>query len=162
MYNNKKCIAVIFDPSYVIHRIDIPMGWIYDIVSNNKDGYIIYGGIDRLCYHVEEYAKIHKIPKERMIRVCIPFNCSREFVSMEITSKWLVELLSLNPDKVYVFRDNNVIGMTSTLIRSCMSRNINVIEYNNKGLKRTITQNTIEDVSRYYTTRPGEIYVPMK
>ena len=160
MYNDKKCVGIVFDPSYVVHRIDIPMGWIYDIITKNKSGYIVYGGIDRLCSHVEEYAKVHKIPKERLIRLCIPFRCSREFVSMEVTSKWLVEMLSLNPDVIYVFRDNNVYGMTSALVRSCIDRNIKVIEYNNKGLNRTITSDTIEDVSRYYTTRPGEIYVP--
>ncbi len=159
MYNDKKCIAIIFDPSYVIHRIDIPMGFILDIILQNKNGYIIYGGIDRLCYHVEEYGKIYKIPKEQMICICIPYRCSKGFTSLELTSQWLTKILSFNPDKVYVFRDNNTIGMTTNLIRSCIDRNINVIEYNNKGLNRCINSSTQIDISKYYRTKPGEIFI---
>ena len=161
MYNDKKCIVIIFDPSYVIHRIDIPMAFIYELVTKNKDGYIVYGGIDRLCWHVEEYARVCKIPKERMKCICIPYRCSKGFTSLEVTSKWLTQILSFNPDIVYVFRDNNTIGMTTTLVRSCIDKNINVIEYNNKGITRPINHNTI-DVSKYYRTRPGEIYIPFK
>ena len=162
MYNNKKCTVIIFDPSYIIHRIDIPMGFILDIILQNKDGYIVYGGIDRLCSHVEEYGKIYKIPKERMICVCIPYQCSKGYISLEVTSQWLTQILSMNPDKVYVFRDNTASGMTTELIRSCIDKNINVMEYNNKGLTRCLNQATQIDVSKYYRTRPGEIYVPMK
>ena len=158
MYNNKKCTVIIFDPSYLIHRIDIPMGYILDIILKNKDGYIVYGGIDKLCSHVEEY----KIPKERLIYVCIPYQCSKGFISLELTSKWLTQILSMNPDKVYVFRDNNSIGLTTNLIRSCIDKNIKVMEYNNKGLTRCLNQSTQIDVSKYYRTTPGEIYISNK
>jgi len=162
MYNDKKCIAIIFDPSYVIHRIDIPMAYIYDLILKNKDGYIIYGGIDRLCSHVEEYGKIFKIPKERLICLCIPYRCSKGFTSLEVTSKWLNQLLSFNPDRLYIFRDNNTIGMTTGLVRSCIDKNIHITEYNNKGLVREINSNSTIDVSKYYRTRPGEIYISKK
>ena len=156
MYNEKRCIVILFDPSYIIHRIDIPMAYIYELITRHKNDYIIYGGIDRLCSHVEEYAKVYKIPKERLINICVPYRCSRGFISMDVTSKWLEQILEYNPDLVYVFRDNNTIGMTTSIIKSCIDKNIKVKEYNNKGFVRDISYSTT-DVSKYYRTRPGAV-----
>ena len=157
MYKDKKCIGIIFDPSYHIYRIDIPMNKIFEILSKNLDAHFIYGGIKRLTDHVEEYARNLKIKDEQLHFFCIPAIENKGFMGTEQASRWLTEVLSYSPDVLYVFRDNRHAGLTTMLVRSCMDIHIQVIEYDNRGM---VTRISPEDTnySQYYTTRPGEIY----
>lgn len=162
MYDGKKCIGIIFDPSYLIYRIDIPMGKIYDILVKNKDAHFIYGGIKRLVDHVEEYARNLKIPRERMHPYCMPLcNPNTGFVNSEQASKWLLDLLSYNPDILYVFRDNSHMGLTTALVRSCIDKDITVMEINNRNEYKCIDQFS-QGESKWYRTRPGRVVIKPK
>ena len=158
MYNDKKCIGLVFDPSYHIYQIEIPMSEIFTILSKNKDAHFVYGGIKRLTDHVEEYARNLKIKKENLHWFCLPAVENRGFLTTEQGTKWLVEMLAYNPDVLYVFRDNTHSGLTTMLVRSCIDSNIQVIEYDNRG---NVTRLSPYDAnySKFYRTRPGEIYI---
>ena len=160
MYNDKKCIGIIFDPSYLIYNISTPMAKIFEILTTNKDAHFIYGGIKRLVDHVDEYARNLKIPKERLHLLCLPV-CSPNtgFVNSELASKWLLELLAYNPDRLYVFRDNSHMGLTTALVRSCIDRNIPIMEINNRNEYKCIDQYSLGE-SKGYRTRPGRVYDP--
>jgi len=157
MYDGKKCIALIFDPSYHIYRIDIPMSEIFTILSKNKDAHFVYGGIKRLTDHVEEYASNLKIPKERLHFFCIPAIENRGFVSSAKASEWLNQILAYGIDVMYVFRDNTHAGLTTMLVRSCMDYKTQVIEYDNRG-RTTMIGPDNTDYSKYYSTKPGEVF----
>ena len=161
MYNDKKCIAIIFDPSYHIYRIDIPMNKIFKILDKNKDAFFLYGGVKRLTDHVEEYARNLKIKEENLCKFCIPAIENKGFVSSQVSSEWLVNILSYNPDVLYVFRDNTHTGLTTMLVRSCIDKNIQIIEYDNRGDVTRISPYDTNN-SKFYRTRPGEIYSTKK
>ena len=157
MYNDKKCIGIIFDPSYHIYDINIPMSEIFTILDKNRTSHFVYGGIKRLVEHVEEYASNLKIKKENLHFFCLPAIENKGFVGSEQASRWLIEVLSYNPDVLYVFRDNSHNGLTTMLVRSCIDKNIQIIEYDNRGNVRRISPYET-DTSKFYRTRPGEIY----
>ncbi|MBQ8130882.1 MAG: hypothetical protein IJ193_00160 [Bacilli bacterium] len=159
MYNDKTCYGIIFDPSYVVHRIDIPMGIIYSILNSHKDSYFVYCGIERLCWHVENYAKALKIQKERLIKICLPLTPSKTLVSIELMSKWINGILQFGPERLYVFRDNTATGLTTSLIRSCVNNKITVTEYDNRGLVNNINNSSVGH-SKWYRTDAGRIYHP--
>lgn len=151
-------IGIVFDQSYLIYDVGIPMGNIYSILYYNKKAKFIYGGIPRLVDHVEQYAQSLKIPKENLVKLDISAQGDSKFIiSKANESKWFLELLQYKPDKIFVFRDNSHSNGTTMLCQYAQRMLIPVVEYNNKGNCRQITINTPDSVNNIYTPQYGRV-----
>ena len=157
MYNNKKCIAIVFDQSFIIYNVLIPIGIIKTIMEKNKDSYFVYGGLPRLTDQVEQFGLSLKIPKDRLIKIEIPQCIHKKILVKELSAKWLLSMLSYKPDKLFIFRDSSHINETVPLITNCMKLKIPVIEYNNRGEFREVHKNPSE-INPFFMTTDGWQY----
>lgn len=158
MYKDKRCIGIVFDASFLIYDVMIPMQKIYDILDGNKDNVFVYGGIERLCWHVEKYAEDLGIPKENLIRMDIP-SCvegHKKVITKDYAMEWFNTFLSYGPDMLIVFRDNTHQTDTSRLISNAVVNTIYTIEYNNRGEFRNLGVG-VNDANKYYHSIPGRV-----
>ena len=78
--NSQVVIGIVFDQTYLVYDIGIPMGNIYTILYYNKKAKFVYGGLPRLVNHVEQYAESLKIPKENLIKLDILCDCIKKYI----------------------------------------------------------------------------------
>jgi len=117
----KNPIIILFDSSYNEQRgISVAMDTIFEIVRDNKDSTFVYGTNQRFEWHVENYAYEFRIPAERLSR----FSYDRRSVQQARDTFGI--LLSYQPKKVYIFRDNCK-GQFESFINNCIDAKINVI-----------------------------------
>lgn len=146
MYNGKRVVALVFDRSFMIYNVEVPMNIIYDELFYNKDNstIFVFGGIPRLCYHVTHYAESLKISKERLIHISIPDSVAR-FLTSESMQKWFMEIVNYMPDKIVVLRDNSGTQETNRLVDWAVQNHITVTEYDNRGGCNNLSLNAITD-----------------
>lgn len=139
MYKEKKCIALIFDRSYLIWDVMLPMGIIFSILNRNgNDCYYVYGGIPRLEYHLEEYARNLKINKDNLIKICLPYATKQMFYSTAMIGNWVDKITEYPFDELYLFRDNSHTNESSTLVAWAKAHDIPICEYDNRGNQRIL------------------------
>lgn len=151
-------IGVVFDQSYLVYDIGIPMGNIYTILYYNKKAKFVYGGLPRLVDHLEQYAESLKIPKENLVKIEIPCSCNGKYIMTQSKeSQWFLQLLNYKPDKIFVFRDNQHSNGTTTLCQYAQRLLIPVVEYNNRGISRQVTINTPDSTNNVYQPQFGRV-----
>lgn len=155
MDNNQSVIALIFDNSYLIYDVTVPIGAIYTIMNKNRDALFLYGGMKRLCMHVEETANALRIDDSQLIYLTIPMTLQTKFITQELASKWYSEMLSYKPDRIYVFRDNGHTNETSLLCNAANTNNIPIVQIDSYGHEDHISNNTPSNVDVYYHSKSG-------
>lgn len=141
--NDRKFIGLIFDRSYMIYDIQIPMGIIStEVFRYGKNAEYVYGGIPRLCYHLEEYARNMNIPKEQLHKLCIPDSDARLLTDDQMKG-WFMQTAQYPISRLVIFRDNDRSGETSILIQWAMTNHIQTLEYDNRGGCRQLTEGSI-------------------
>lgn len=156
--NSQVVIGIVFDQTYLVYDIGIPMGNIYTILYYNKKAKFVYGGLPRLVNHVEQYAESLKIPKENLIKLDIPCDCSKKYIMTQSKeAQWFLQLLNYKPDKIFVFRDNQHSNGTTTLCQYAQRLLIPVVEYNNRGISRQVTTNTPDSTNNIYQSQFGRV-----
>lgn len=151
-------IGVVFDQSYLVYNVGIPMGNIYTILYYNKKAKFVYGGLPRLVDHLEQYAEALKIPKSNLVKLDIPLNYDTKYVMAKSKeSQWFLKLLEYKPDKIFVFRDNQHSNGTTTLCQYAQRLLIPVVEYNNRGTNRQVTTNTPDSTNNIYQRQFGRV-----
>lgn len=151
-------IGVVFDQSYLVYDIGIPMGNIYTILYYNKKAKFVYGGLPRLVDHLEQYAEALKIPKSNLVKLDVPLNYDTKYVMAKSKeSQWFLKLLEHKPDKIFVFRDNQHSNGTTTLCQYAQRLLIPVVEYNNRGMNRQVTTNTPDSTNNIYQRQFGRV-----
>lgn len=142
MYNGKPCIAMIFDRSWLVYDIQVGQNIVGNILFRYKDkAEYVYGGIPRLCYHVEEFKRGLKLPDEIFHKLCIPYKDGK-FITKAVMSDWVLETLNYKPDQLHILRDNGHTNETSTLVQYAIRNRIPVIEYDNRGHVHTLGYGT--------------------
>ena len=146
MFDGKRVVALIFDRSYMIYDLTIPMNIIYDALFYNKNNnnIFVFGGIPRLCYHVTHYAEALKISKERLIHIEIPDSTSR-LITAENMQSWFMQVLKYMPDILIVLRDNTGTQETNRLVDWAIRNHITVSEYDNRGGCNNLSLNSLTD-----------------
>lgn len=130
---NRKFIALIFDRSYMIYDITIPMGILSsEIFRYGKNAEYVYGGIPRLCYHTEEYARNMKIPNNQLHKLNIP-DSDCLLLTDDQMKGWFMQAIQYPISRLVVFRDNERSGETSRLINWAIQNHIQTLEYDNRG-----------------------------
>lgn len=131
--NDRKFVALIFDRSYMIYDIMVPMQVLSSEMFPIKDrAEFVYGGIPRLCYHVEEYGRNLHIPKERLHKLHIP-DSDAHFIPAREMQQWFMEATKYPISKLVVFRDNNQTAETNALIQWALLNKIQTLCYDNRG-----------------------------
>lgn len=154
MYNNKTTIGLIFDKSYIIYDVLVPMDIIFTIMSHNRESNFVYGGIPRLCMHVEEDAVSLEIPNSQLHRVYLPCD---ERVLTRASIEWSNEVMKYKPDKIFLFRDNSHSTETMGLCLEAQKIGIPVMEFDERGHARDITTGTPSDLNPYFIKQPGRV-----
>lgn len=138
-------IALIFDRSYMIYDIQIPIGILStEIFRYKKKAHYVYGGIPRLCYHVEEYARNLNIPQSQLHKLCIPDSDERLLTATQM-KPWYMEATQYPIKRLVVFRDNERSGETSWLVNWAIQNHIQTLEYDNRGGCRQLTEGSVYD-----------------
>ena len=91
---DRPCIGLIFDASFLIWDVLIPMGIIYTILNRNRNAKFVYGGLPRLCMHVEDYAQSLNIPKDRLIKLEMDTCVKRHLLTQTKEAEWFSQLLA--------------------------------------------------------------------
>lgn len=154
---DKPCIGLIFDASFLIWDVLIPMGIIYTILNRNRNAKFVYGGLPRLCMHVEDYAQSLNIPKDRLIKLEMDTCVKRHLLTQTKEAEWFSQLLAYHPGRIYCFRDNTHSNATGVMVMYAVRQNIPVIEIDNHGNKRQITKNAPSDLNIIYARKAGRI-----
>ena len=154
---NKPCVAIIFDASFLIYDVTVPMSIIYTILNRNTEANIVYCGLPRLCMHVEDYAQALRIPKEQLIRIEM-CTCTRDNKKKKKKeAEWFAQILTYNPDRIYCFRDNTHSNATGILCSKAIQKNIPIIEVDHHGNRRAVSKNSPSDISTIYHSKAGRI-----
>lgn len=151
MYNEKPCIALIFDKSYIIYDLQVPLGIIFTIMNHNKDAFFIYGGIPRLCRLVEENIPHLKLNPNNYVKIELP---SDPRIIKSINARWFNSVLEYHPDKIFLFRDNSHSTETSMLVNNAAKEGIPVLEFDERGQTRQMPSNS-PDLNPYFFTKTG-------
>lgn len=154
MYKGKTTIGLIFDKSYIIYDVLVPMDIIFTIMSHNTKSNFVYGGIPRLCMHVEEDAASLEIPNDQLHRVYPP--CDDRVFTRAIVD-WAKEVMKYKPDKIFLFRDNSHYTETSGLCLVAQRMGVPVTEFDERGIARDITTGTPSDLNPYFIKQPGRV-----
>ena len=81
---------MIFDRSYLVYDVRKPMNDISDVMWRFKDkAHFVYGGIPRLCYHVEEYKRNLGLKDEMFHKIEIPYCDNKFYYNKEVGFKKL-------------------------------------------------------------------------
>lgn len=153
--NTSPVIALIFDSSYLIYDVTVPIGIIHTIMNKNRDAIFIYGGMKRLCMHVEETAEHLRIDDSQLIYLCIPMTMQTKFITQELASEWYTKMLSYEPDRIYVFRDNGHTNETSVLCTAANMRKIPIVQIDSYGHQEQIGNGTPSNTEVYYHSKAG-------
>ena len=70
-----------------------------------------------------------------------------------IVTKFFGELIYTHPEKVIVFRDNNISDIGHILIDKCLAQNIPVISYNSLGHITPVNSANTDNPQKYYRVR---------
>lgn len=80
------------------------MGIIYTILNRNRNAKFVYGGLPRLCMHVEDYAQSLNIPKDRLIKLEMDTCVKKHLLTQTKEAEWFSQLLAYHPGRIYCFR----------------------------------------------------------
>lgn len=141
MYMGKPCIVMIFDKSFIIYDVQVPVNIIFTLMNHNKDAYFVYGGLPRLCMHVEENIRHLHLNPNNFIKIQLPIDNK---IIKAINANWFAEVLEYHPDQIVVFRDNSHSTESSLLITQASKQMIPVVEIDDRG---TITDSRINGPS---------------
>ena len=85
----------------------------------------------------------------------VPDKFKNEFKdnAIKTVTKFLGELIYTHPEKVIVFRDNNVSDIGHILIDKCLAQNIPVISYNSLGHITPVNSANTDNPQKYYRVR---------
>jgi hypothetical protein len=150
MLNNKKVIAILTDASFLCVDVAVPMNVIFEVIRGNcKDTYFVYGMNNRVDWHVEEYSRVFRVPKENLIK----FNYEKDPNKRHLVSTEFLSLFQYGLDKVYLFRDNLNSPDSALFITKAISDGIDVITIDNSG-KRTLLNKLSQHMNdTYYHTK---------
>lgn len=141
--NNRKFVAMIFDRSFMIYDITIPMGIIFTEMDRYKsNAEYVYGGIPRLCYHVEEYARNLNIPHQQLHKLCIP-DSDYHLLTASQMQEWYKDALKYPLTRITVFRDDRRSAETNLLVQWAIRNHIQVLEYDNRGNCTQLTEGSV-------------------
>lgn len=147
-----KWIGLIFDRSFMIYDIQIPMGIIAnEMFRYKKNANYVYGGIPRLCYHVEEYGRSLHISPEKLHKICIP-DADQKLLSAEQMNKWFMEFTNYPINRIIVLRDNQHTGETERLLTWAITNKIQTLEFDNRGNCLQPVQGAIYEDNYYNKT----------
>lgn len=150
MYNNKRCIGLIFDRSYLVYDVGIGMKIIYNILYRNKNNaHYVFGGIPRFVEHTKEYAKALKIEPSLLHELCIPYY-DDHYLAKTVIADWLQKVLDFMPDEIYILRDDGHTNETTTLIEYCLRNKIPVTEYNNRGDEHVLGYGGVYNTNQWF------------
>lgn len=158
----KSSQIIIFDPSFdEDYGFEFAHGQIYGIIKNNikrsKDLHLFFGISERLNWHVMENAKTFRWPMETLHPIQIPnrpdIPAKYKDNAIGLVTKFLGELIYTHPEKVIVFRDNNVSDIGHILIDKCLAQNIPVVSYNSLGNITPVNNINTDNPQKYYKVR---------
>ena len=162
----KSSQILIFDPSFDDnYGLEFACGMIYGVIKNNikrsKDLHLFFGISERLNWHVMQDAKTFRWPMETLHPIQIPsrpdfpdkFKDEFKDNAIKTVTKFLGELIYTHPEKVIVFRDNNVSDIGHILIDKCLAQNIPVISYNSLGHITPVNSANTDNPQKYYRVR---------
>ena len=158
----KSSQILIFDPSFdENYGLEFAYGTLYGIIKNNikraKELHLFFGISERFNWHVMENAKTFRWPMETLhpiqilSRPDIPTRYKDNAIG--IVTKFFGELIYTHPEKVIVFRDNNVSDIGHILIDKCLAQNIPVISYNSLGNITPVNSANTDNPQKYYRIR---------
>lgn len=152
MYKDKPCVAMIFDRSYLVYDVRKPMNDISDVMWRFKDkAHFVYGGIPRLCYHVEEYKRNLGLNDEMFHKIEIPY-CDNKFYYNKdnVAQGWVQEVMSYNPDHILILRDNGHTNETDALVQYAIAHKVHVVEVDNHNHRRDLVDHNGYITKGYY------------
>ena len=158
----KSSQILVFDPSFdEDYGLEFAYGALYGIIKNNikrsEELHLFFGISERLNWHVMENAKTFRWPMKTLHpiqipdRPDIPTKYKDEAIGM--VTRYLGELIYTHPEKVIVFRDNNVSDIGHILIDKCLAQNIPVVSYNSLGHITPVNTANTDKPQKYYRTR---------
>ena len=91
------------------------------------------------------------LPIQIPIRPDIPAKYKDNAIGL--VTKLLGDLIYTHPEKVIVFRDNNVSDIGHILIDKCLAQNIPVVSYNSLGNITPVNNINTDNPQKYYRVR---------
>ena len=135
---------MIFDRSYLIYNVLVPLKPLGDVIFRFKDtAHYVYGGIPRLCAHVEEYKEGLRLPDELFHKIDIPYHDERVLSKKVAAHVWVKQVMAFDPDRFLFIRDDGHSNETSYLVDYALRNHKLCIQFNNRGEYKTLGEGNV-------------------
>lgn len=139
-------IIIISEPSFnTTAGLAVAMDKIFETVRDSNGRQIIFGIVERLDWHVFNYAKEYRIPLDHLRNIKFEEGTDKRFITRAIG-----DLFHTEPSQVIVFRDNVVNSIASDLINKCSAAGQTVMDIDSYGNVNFITNETRGDRANNY------------
>ena len=151
----KSSIIMVFDPSFDNdYGLEFAIGQIYSVIKNNaskkEETHLFFGIQERLNWHVVENAKTFGWPPDNLHPIQ-----KRKETDLHRVAEFLGHLVSTEPRKVLIFRDNMVSDIAHILIDKCVAAQIPVTSYNSLGFVEPVNKVNVSKVQKEYYRDSG-------
>ena len=139
-------IIIISAPSFnTSSGLQLAMDKIFETVRDNSNRQFIFGIVERLDWHVFNYAKEYKVPLANLRNIRFKPDTDKRFISRAIG-----DLIHTEPYKVIVFRDNNVSDIAGELVDRCIAAGLTVVDIDSYGNTKFLNSETKRERANYY------------